>query len=68
VVEFGFGDVGFVFGGREGEDGRGVEDCGGWEGDGGEDAAALRGGLLVGGCCCCRLVWMGECRFGVKGK
>jgi len=40
VVEFRFGDVRFVIGDGEGEDGGGVEDCGGWEGDGGEDSAA----------------------------
>lgn len=47
MVEFRLGDVGFVFGGREGEDGRGVEDCGGWERGGGEDSTALGGCQLV---------------------
>lgn len=45
MEEFRLGDVGFIFGGREGEDGRGVEDCGGWEGGGGEHSAAF--GSLV---------------------
>lgn len=40
VEEVCFGDVVCVVGWGEGQDGRGVEDCGGWEGEGGEDAAA----------------------------
>ena len=47
MKKFGLGNVGFVFGGREGEDGRGVEDCGGWEGEGGEDSSAFFGLLLA---------------------
>ena len=47
MKKFGLGNVGFVFGGREGEDRRGVEDCGGWEGEGGEDSAAFLGRLVV---------------------
>ena len=47
VEEFGFGDVLCVFGWGEGQDGRGVEDCGGWEGEGGEDSAAFLGRLVV---------------------
>jgi hypothetical protein len=47
VEEFCFGDVCYVFGWGEEQDGRGVEDCGGWEGGGGEDAAAC-GVWLVG--------------------
>jgi hypothetical protein len=40
VEEFCLRDMGCVFGWGEEQDGRGVEDCGGREGVGGEDAAA----------------------------
>jgi len=47
VEELCFGDVGGVFGGREGQDGRGVEDCRSGEVDGGEDAAAWKEGVWL---------------------
>lgn len=53
MEELCFGDVRGVFGGREGQDGRGVEDCRGGEVDGGEDAAAWREGRFVVSWCRC---------------
>lgn len=53
MEELCLGDVRGVLGGRERQDGRGVEDCRGGEVDGGEDAAAWREGRFVVSWCRC---------------